>query len=956
MVRADRPHIFPISAPDDKVGEKKPLRGKREFSASPRLRVNPIQTLCDLCASARIFPNPALLPADFRRTSPSPRESRNALLCCITATLSLSARKGILYMNLEKFTDRAKGFLQSAQTIAIRMNHQRIGPEHIAKALLEDKDGMAAGLIQRAGGDAARAVQGIDALLAKVPAVSGSGAQATPGLDNDAVRLLDQAEQVATKAGDGFVTVERLLLAMVLAATTPVGKAFADAGVKADALNTVINELRRGRTADTAGAEDSFEALKKYARDLTEVAREGKLDPVIGRDEEIRRTVQILARRTKNNPVLIGEPGVGKTAIAEGLALRIANGDVPDSLKDRRLLALDMGALSAGAKYRGEFEARLQGVLDEVTSAEGEIILFIDEMHTLVGAGKGEGAMDASNLLKPALARGELHCIGATTLDEYRKYVEKDPALQRRFQPVFVGEPTVEDSISILRGLKEKYELHHGVRITDGAIVAAATLSNRYITDRFLPDKAIDLMDEAASRIRMEVESKPEEIETLDRRIIQMKIEEAALGKESDDASRDRLANLQAELANLEQQSAELTQKWQAEKEKIHAEAKIKEQLDAARVALDQAQRAGDLGKAGELSYGTIPALEKQLEEAQAVAGNAMLREEVTADDIAAVVSRWTGIPVDRMLEGEREKLLGMEAHLGQRVIGQDEAVRAVSTAVRRARAGLQDPNRPLGSFLFLGPTGVGKTELTKALARFLFDDDNAMVRIDMSEFMEKHSVARLIGAPPGYVGYEEGGVLTEAVRRRPYQVVLFDEVEKAHGDVFNILLQVLDDGRLTDGQGRTVDFTNTLIILTSNLGSQAIAALPDDAPVEQAEPAVMEVVRAHFRPEFLNRLDEIVLFHRLGQQHMGGIVDIQVARVQKLLADRKVTLDLTDAARSWLGRVGYDPVYGARPLKRAVQKYLQDPLADLILKGEVREGQTVKVDEGDGALVLTPV
>ncbi|MGB3803804.1 MAG: ATP-dependent chaperone ClpB [Sphingopyxis granuli] len=858
-------------------------------------------------------------------------------------------------MNLEKFTDRAKGFLQSAQTIAIRMNHQRIGPEHIAKALLEDKDGMAAGLIQRAGGDAARAVQGIDALLAKVPAVSGSGAQATPGLDNDAVRLLDQAEQVATKAGDGFVTVERLLLAMVLAATTPVGKAFVDAGVKADALNAVINELRRGRTADTAGAEDSFEALKKYARDLTEVAREGKLDPVIGRDEEIRRTVQILARRTKNNPVLIGEPGVGKTAIAEGLALRIANGDVPDSLKDRRLLALDMGALIAGAKYRGEFEERLKGVLDEVKSAEGEIILFIDEMHTLVGAGKGEGAMDASNLLKPALARGELHCIGATTLDEYRKYVEKDPALQRRFQPVFVGEPTVEDSISILRGLKEKYELHHGVRITDGAIVAAATLSNRYITDRFLPDKAIDLMDEAASRIRMEVESKPEEIETLDRRIIQMKIEEAALGKESDDASRDRLANLQAELANLEQQSAELTQKWQAEKEKIHAEAKIKEQLDAARVALDQAQRAGDLGKAGELSYGTIPAFEKQLEEAQAIAGNAMLREEVTADDIAAVVSRWTGIPVDRMLEGEREKLLGMEAHLGQRVIGQDEAVRAVSTAVRRARAGLQDPNRPLGSFLFLGPTGVGKTELTKALARFLFDDDNAMVRIDMSEFMEKHSVARLIGAPPGYVGYEEGGVLTEAVRRRPYQVVLFDEVEKAHGDVFNILLQVLDDGRLTDGQGRTVDFTNTLIILTSNLGSQAIAALPDDAPVEQAEPAVMEVVRAHFRPEFLNRLDEIVLFHRLGQQHMGGIVDIQVARVQKLLADRKVTLDLTDAARSWLGRVGYDPVYGARPLKRAVQKYLQDPLADLILKGEIRDGATVKVDEGDGALVLAP-
>ncbi|WP_439566939.1 ATP-dependent chaperone ClpB [Sphingopyxis sp.] len=858
-------------------------------------------------------------------------------------------------MNLEKFTDRAKGFLQAAQTIAIRMNHQRISPEHIAKALLEDSEGMAAGLIAKSGGDASRVVAGIDALLAKVPAVSGSGAQATPGLDNDAVRLLDQAEQVATKAGDGYVTVERLLLAMVLAPATPGGKAFADAGLKADALNAAINDLRGGRSADTASSEDRYDALKKYARDLTEVAREGKLDPVIGRDEEIRRTIQILARRTKNNPVLIGEPGVGKTAIAEGLALRITNGDVPDSLKDRRLLSLDMGALIAGAKYRGEFEERLKGVLDDVKAAEGEIILFIDEMHTLVGAGKGEGAMDASNLLKPALARGELHCIGATTLDEYRKHVEKDPALQRRFQPVFVGEPTVEDSISILRGLKEKYELHHGVRITDGAIVAAATLSNRYISDRFLPDKAIDLMDEAASRIRMEVESKPEEIETLDRRIIQMKIEESALSKESDAASKDRLATLRADLANLEQQSAEVTQKWQAEKDKIHAEAKIKEALDAARSALDQAQRAGDLAKAGELSYGTIPGLEKQLADAEAAAGNAMLREEVTADDIAAVVSKWTGIPVDRMMEGEREKLLAMESTLAQRVIGQDEAVRAVSTAVRRARAGLQDPNRPLGSFLFLGPTGVGKTELTKALARFLFDDDNAMVRIDMSEFMEKHSVARLVGAPPGYVGYEEGGTLTEAVRRRPYQVVLFDEVEKAHQDVFNILLQVLDDGRLTDGQGRTVDFTNTLIILTSNLGSQAIAALPDDAPVEQAEPAVMEVVRAHFRPEFLNRLDEIVLFNRLAQQHMGGIVDIQVARVQKLLTDRKVILDLTDAARAWLGRVGYDPVYGARPLKRAVQKYLQDPLADLILKGEVKDGSTIRVDEGDGALKLTP-
>jgi ATP-dependent Clp protease ATP-binding subunit ClpB len=857
-------------------------------------------------------------------------------------------------MNLDKFTDRAKGFLQAAQTISIRMNHQRISPEHIAKALLEDSEGMASRLIQSAGGDAGRAVSGIDALLAKVPAVSGSGAQATPGLDNDAVRLLDQAEQVAAKAGDGFVTVERLLLAMVLAPTSPVGKAFADAGLQANALNQAINQLRGGRAANSAGAEDSYEALSKYARDLTEVAHSGKLDPVIGRDEEIRRTVQILARRTKNNPVLIGEPGVGKTAIAEGLALRIANGDVPDSLKGRRLLSLDMGSLIAGAKYRGEFEERLKSVLDEVKSAEGNIILFIDEMHTLVGAGKSDGAMDASNLLKPALARGELHCIGATTLDEYRKYVEKDPALQRRFQPVFVGEPTVEDSISILRGLKEKYELHHGVRITDAAIVAAATLSNRYISDRFLPDKAIDLMDEAASRIRMEVESKPEEIETLDRRIIQMKIEESALGKETDDASKERLATLRAELANSEQQSAELTQKWQAEKDKINAEAKIVEQLDAARIALDQAQRGGDLAKAGELSYGTIPTLERQLAEAQAVSANAMLREEVTADDIAAVVSKWTGIPVDRMLAGEREKLLQMESHLAKRVIGQDEAVRAVSTAVRRARAGLQDPNRPLGSFLFLGPTGVGKTELTKALARFLFDADDAMVRIDMSEFMEKHSVSRLVGAPPGYVGYDEGGVLTEAVRRRPYQVVLFDEVEKAHSDVFNILLQVLDDGRLTDGQGRTVDFTNTLIILTSNLGSAAIANLPDDADVTQAEPAVMDVVRSHFRPEFLNRLDEIVLFNRLAQQHMGGIVDIQVARVQRLLDDRKITLEVTDAARAWLGRVGYDPVYGARPLKRAVQRYVQDPLADLILRGDVRDGSAVHVDEGDGALNLS--
>ncbi len=856
-------------------------------------------------------------------------------------------------MNLEKFTDRAKGFLQSAQTVAIRMSHQRIGPEHLLKALLEDEQGMASGLIKAAGGDAATALRETDAALAKVPAVSGGGAQQTPGLDNDAVRVLDSAEQVAQKAGDSYVTVERLLLALALASTTTAGKALATAAVTAEGLNAAINALRGGRTADTAGAEDRYDALKKFARDLTEVARAGKLDPVIGRDEEIRRTIQILARRTKNNPVLIGEPGVGKTAIAEGLALRIANGDVPDSLKDRKLLSLDMGALIAGAKYRGEFEERLKGVLDEVKQAEGDIILFIDEMHTLVGAGKGEGAMDAANLIKPALSRGELHCIGATTLDEYQKHVEKDPALQRRFQPVFVGEPTVEDTISILRGLKEKYELHHGVRITDGALVSAATLSHRYIADRFLPDKAIDLMDEAASRLRMEVESKPEDIETLDRRIIQLKIEREALGKESDAASKDRLATLENELANLEQQSSELTQRWQAEKDKISAEAKIKEQLDTARIELEQAQRAGDLAKAGELQYGTIPGLERQLSEAEAAAGNAMLREEVTAQDIASVVSRWTGIPVDKMLEGERDKLLNMEQLIGARVIGQKDAVEAVSKAVRRSRAGLQDPNRPLGSFLFLGPTGVGKTELTKALASFLFDDDNAMVRIDMSEFMEKHSVSRLVGAPPGYVGYEEGGVLTEAVRRRPYQVVLFDEVEKAHSDVFNILLQVLDDGRLTDGQGRTVDFSNTLIILTSNLGSQHLAALEDGQDVKEVEPQVMEIVRGHFRPEFLNRLDEVILFHRLGANHMAPIVDIQVQRVQKLLKDRKITLALSEEAKAWLGRVGYDPVYGARPLKRAIQRYLQDPLADLLLRGEVPDGATVKVDEGDGALKL---
>ena len=857
-------------------------------------------------------------------------------------------------MNIEKFTDRAKGFLQSAQTVAIRNDHQRVAPEHLLKALLEDDEGMASNLIRAAGGSPETAMQATDLALAKIAKVSGSGAQ-NVAWDNDTVRILDNAEQIATKAKDSFVPVERVLMAIALATTTAAGKALASAGVTAAALNTVIDTTRKGRTADSANAEAGFDALKKYARDLTQAARDGKLDPVIGRDEEIRRTIQVLARRTKNNPVLIGEPGVGKTAIVEGLALRIANGDVPDGLKEKRLMSLDMGALIAGAKYRGEFEERLKAVLDEVRAEDADVLLFIDEVHQLVGAGKGEGAMDASNLLKPALARGELHCIGATTLDEYRKYIEKDAALERRFQPVVVGEPTVEDTISILRGLKEKYELHHGVRITDGAIVAAATLSNRYIADRFLPDKAIDLMDEAASRLRMEVESKPEEIENLDRRTMQLKIEREALRRETDAASKERLVNLETELANLEEQSSTLTARWQAEKEKLAGATRIKEQLDAARIEVEQAQRSGNYARAGELTYGTVPDLERQLAEAEAVTASAMLREEVTSEDIAAVVSRWTGIPVDRMMEGEREKLLAMDEVLSKQVIGQDAAIHAVSAAVRRSRAGMQDPNRPLGSFLFLGPTGVGKTELTKALARFLFDDPAAMVRLDMSEYMEKHSVARLIGAPPGYVGYEEGGVLTEAVRRRPYQVILFDEVEKAHSDVFNILLQVLDDGRLTDGQGRTVDFTNTLIILTSNLGSQYIAALRDDQKVSEVEEPVMEMVRAHFRPEFLNRLDEIILFNRLGLEHMGRIVDLQVDRVQSMLKDRKVHLNLTDGARRWLARVGYDPVYGARPLRRTVQKHLQDPLADLILQGRVPDGSTINVDEGDGKLVLVP-
>jgi ATP-dependent Clp protease ATP-binding subunit ClpB len=846
-------------------------------------------------------------------------------------------------MNPEKYTDRAKGLLQEAQTLALRRGHQRFTPEHILYALLEDDQGLAAKLIQSAGGDPKRVFQAAELALGKLPVVEGQGAGQIH-LTPEAARLFESAEQIAKKAGDDFVTVERLLQALGMTAGSPSAKALTDGGVNPQALNQAINDLRKGRTASSSGAEEGYDALKKYARDLTDAAREGKIDPVIGRDEEIRRTIQVLSRRTKNNPVLIGEPGVGKTAIAEGLAQRIVNGDVPEGLKNKRLMALDLGAMVAGAKYRGEFEERLKAVLSEIEAAAGEIILFIDEMHTLIGAGKADGAMDASNMLKPALARGELHCIGATTLDEYKKHVEKDAALARRFQPVFVAEPTVQDTVSILRGLKEKYELHHGVRISDTAIVSAATLSNRYIADRFLPDKAIDLVDEAASRLRMQIDSKPEEIDELDRRIIQLKIEQSALEKETDSASKDRLAKLEDELSDLEKKSADLTAVWQAEKETLTSANKVKEQLDQARQELEAAQRQGNYAKAGEIQYGVIPQLEQQLAKADEVAGNRMVEEAVTDEHIAQVVARWTGVPVDKLMEGEREKLLRMEDVLHSRVIGQDAAVTAVAQAVRRARAGLQDPNRPIGSFLFLGPTGVGKTELTKAIAAFLFDDETAMVRLDMSEYMEKHSVARLIGAPPGYVGYEEGGALTEAVRRRPYQVVLFDEVEKAHPDVFNVLLQVLDDGRLTDGQGRTVDFRNTLIVLTSNLGSEYLASAPEGANPDVLESQVMEAVRAAFRPEFLNRLDEMLVFHRLRRDQMADIVKIQLKRLEALLVERNITLELDDAAMEWLAAAGYDPAYGARPLKRVIQRALQNPLAEKLLAGEIHDGDRVRV------------
>jgi ATP-dependent Clp protease ATP-binding subunit ClpB len=856
-------------------------------------------------------------------------------------------------MNFEKFTEKSRELLQEAQTLALRSGHQSLEPEHMLKVMLEDEDGLSLKVLQLASADIERLKRDLDAALKKLPVVEGPGAGQIR-LSSDLMKILDSSANLAEKAGDRFVTAERILQAMMIDKRSDVAGYLDDAGITPVALNQAINNMRKGRTADSSSAEGQFDALGRYARDLTEIAREGKLDPVIGRDEEIRRAIQVLSRRTKNNPVLIGDPGVGKTAIVEGLAIRIVNQDVPEGLKNKRLMALDLGSMLAGAKYRGEFEERMKAVLDEISGAAGEIILFLDELHTVVGAGKADGSMDASNMLKPALARGELHMVGATTLDEYRKHIEKDAALARRFQPVFISEPTVEDTVSILRGLKEKYEVHHGVRVTDGAIVAAANLSNRYITDRFLPDKAIDLVDEAASRIRMQVDSKPEEIDELDRRIIQLKIEQEALKKEKDKASKERLQSIEKELDELESRSADLTSQWEAEKEKLNAGQRYTEELDRARSELERTEREGNWARASELKYSVIPDLENKIDEASKAAGKTLINEEVTEDDIAGIVSRWTGIPIEKMLEGEREKLLNMEENIQRRVVGQDEAVQAVANAVRRSRAGLQAPDRPIGSFLFLGPTGVGKTELTRALAEFLFDDDSAMVRLDMSEYMEKHSVARMIGAPPGYVGYEEGGALTEAVRRRPYQVVLFDEIEKAHPDVFNILLQVLDDGRLTDGQGRTVDFSNTVLIMTSNLGSEYLSGLSEGDDVEKARNDVMNVVRQAFRPEFMNRLDEILLFRRLGREHMKGIVDIQLRNLHKLLASRQINIDVDDEAKSWLADKGYDPAYGARPLKRVIQTYLQNVLAEMILEGKVPEDSTVKVTEKGGELTFS--